>query len=142
MWGPELRLHAIFVGETTPQDPSVSLPVLGAAFRALRFNTFFTSLDLSGISLSGYTPGQRYAWAVYLAEMLLHNTALQALTLPTQHLLDLPLEAWATINRALCLNPRPRVHAWGLAGVGMGDDGLAALLPAWSRIFATQVRRS
>lgn len=131
------------------------------------------------MSLEGYTAGQRYAWAVYLAEMLLHNTALQgafggfgpcvidgswwsvpseqltaphvshpntptptqktALTLPTQPL-HLTLEAWATINRALCLNPRPRLHAWGLAGAGMGDDGLAALLPAWSRIFATQVK--
>lgn len=93
----------------------------------------------TGVDLTGYTSGQRYAWAVYLAEMLLHNTALQALTLPSQPLF-LPLEAWATINRALCLNPRPRVHAWGLADAGMGDEGLAAMLPSWSRIFSTQVR--
>ncbi len=124
-----------------PTDPAVSLPVLGAAFRALRFNTFFASLSFEGLSLDNYTAGQRYAWAAYLAEMLLHNTALQALVFPKQEL-RLPLEAWATVNRALCLNPRPRVHAWGLGGVGMGDEGLLSLLPAWSRIFATQASLS
>ena len=46
--------------------------------RALRFNTFFTSLDLTHVHLEKYSSNQRFAWAMYLAEALLYNTTIQA----------------------------------------------------------------
>jgi len=132
-----LRLLGIFNNSSPPLDPSLSLPLYGAAFRALRFNRFFTTLELSEVSLKDYTHDQKYAWASYLAECLLHNSSLQALVFPLSLPLDLPLQGWVTLNRALCLcERRPRVCAWSLPGARIGEENLRALLPAWSRLFA------